>query len=101
MSFHFDKLGLVMKHNFEQLQIFFTNYRCLSKIYFHHNLKPECTAETPHVRFSYSTNLKPAFLIMAAKVSWSGNCLMLSTRYWYESQSPANTLPMGGITWKE
>ena len=36
-------------------------------------------------------NLNPASLIIWANSSCGGNCLMLSTRYWYESQSPANT----------
>ena len=34
-------------------------------------------------------------------LAWHGNCRMLSTRYWYDFQSPATTWPMTGSTWNE
>lgn len=33
-------------------------------------------------------------------VTWSGNFRMLSTKYWYDFQSPAITSPNTGIIWK-
>ena len=47
----------------------------------HHHLKPLCMAQTPPVRFLYMTFLKPVMRTRLAKVLWSGNFLMLSTRY--------------------
>lgn len=39
-------------------------------------------------------------LVYACRVTWSGNFRMLSTRYWYDFQSPAITSPNTGIIWK-
>lgn len=44
-------------------------------------LKPECMLQIPFVRFSYVTNLKPAFSIKFLKSSCLGNFLMLSIKY--------------------
>ena len=33
--------------------------------------------------------------------TWQGNCRMLSTRYWYDFQSPATICPITGNTWNE
>lgn len=46
------------------------------------------------------TNTQPVILDREQQTCF-GNCLMLSTRYWYESQSDAKICPSTGIIWKE
>ncbi len=44
--------------------------------------QPWCRAATPPVKLVQVTRSKPASRIIWAKVTWSGNRRMLSTRYW-------------------
>ena len=44
--------------------------------------QPECKQAIPSVRFRYFVFSKPALSIMPKKVSWSGNFLIDSTKYW-------------------
>ena len=44
--------------------------------------QPECKQAIPSVRFRYLVFSNPALFIMPKKVSWSGNFLIDSTKYW-------------------
>lgn len=72
-----------------------------------YNFTPVCmVAIPPHksVQAPPSTFLpvaNPASLIIWANVGWGGNLRIDSTRYWYESRSPANMVPKSGMTVNE
>lgn len=64
-------------------------------------MNPLCIATTPSVMFVYLLSTKPTSSIICFSSSWLRNRSMLSTRYWYDSESPVIAFPIWGITKNE
>jgi hypothetical protein len=63
---HADHPCALLKHTLSMQQ----ELRLNRTRFVYYNLKPECTATTPHVKFLWLTALKPACFISNSRASW-------------------------------